>query len=117
MSLFDRLRSGPAGSKAPFPTRAPGPLRKPDGTPFELALYAYDSCPYCQRVYRALAELGIEVERRNTMRSRDHHADLVEATGRGTVPCLFIDGVPMHESADIVRWLRARAAEEPSSGA
>ena len=25
------------------------------------------------------------------------------------VPCLFIDGVPFHESADIVAWLQAYA--------
>ena len=62
----------------------------------------------------ALDQLGIEVEHRNTMRSRDNHSDLVEATGRGTVPCLFIDGTPMHESADIIRWLQARKSEQPA---
>ncbi len=122
MSLFDRLfgrSSGPSDS--PDSPDAPGasgpppkPLLKPDGTPYDLALYAYDSCPYCRRVERALSQLGIAVERRNTLRDRTHRDDLIDATGRATVPCLFIDGTPMHESADIVRWLRARAEEQPA---
>ncbi|MCO4770968.1 MAG: glutathione S-transferase N-terminal domain-containing protein [Deltaproteobacteria bacterium] len=115
MSLFDRLlsnRTSSAGSSSSRPAK--GPLLKPDGSPYELALYAYDGCPFCQRVYRSLDQLGIEVELRNTMRDRQHRSDLVAATGRGTVPCLFIDGNPMHESADIVRWLSARKAEQPA---
>jgi len=115
MSIFDRF----FGRGAPTPARSaprppPRPLLKPDGTPYELALYGYESCPYCRRVERTLAQLGIEVERRNTMRDRRHRDDLIDATGRGTVPCLFIDGAPMHESADIIRWLRARSEEQPA---
>lgn len=30
---------------------------------------------------------------------------LVQDTGRRTVPCLYIDNQPMHESNDIVDWL------------
>lgn len=28
-------------------------------------------------------------------------------TGKKTVPCLFIDGDPMHESMDIINWLES----------
>lgn len=115
MSIFDRYFAGPSRpthSSEPPPEK--GPLLKSDGTPYDLALYAHDGCPYCQRVYRALDALGVEVEMRNTMMDRQHRADLVAATGRGTVPCLFIDGKPMYESQEIVRWLQARKAEQPS---
>ena len=115
MSIFDRFAAGhrrPALSSEPPLER--GPLLKSDGTPYELVLYAYDGCPYCQRVYQTLDALGVEVEMRNTMMDRQHRADLVEATGRRTVPCLFIDGQPMHESREIVRWLQARKAEQPA---
>ena len=30
---------------------------------------------------------------------------LIEIGGKGQVPCLVIDGKPLYESADIVRWL------------
>ncbi len=29
---------------------------------------------------------------------------LIEIGGKGQVPCLVIDGKPLYESADIVRW-------------
>ena len=36
----------------------------------------------------------------------DWRKDLKEKTGRTQVPCLFIDDVPMFESADIIAWLK-----------
>ena len=81
-----------------------------------LALYEYMSCGYCARVRSALDRLGVDLERRDIQRDRDHLRDLVEATGRTTVPCLRIelegegDVEWMHESGDIVRYLEERAA-------
>ena len=82
----------------PFPVSAP-----------KLALYYFDSCPYCQKVLRAISELGLAVELRNTQQNPGHKKYLVERTGRATVPCLFIDDRPMHESGDIVDWLEENA--------
>lgn len=114
MSLFNRIFPAPPQSSDSQATASPrGPLLKPDGTPFELALYAYDGCPYCQRVSRTLDRLGIEVEMRNVLRDRSHRDDLIQATGRSTVPVLFIDGEFMSESSDIIRWLTDRSAEQP----
>jgi glutaredoxin 3 len=36
---------------------------------------------------------------------------LIQDTGRGTVPCLYIDGKPMHESREIAQWLKKYAQE------
>lgn len=58
----------------------------------------------------ALDRLNIKVEMRDILSNRQHLEQLVTDTGRRTVPCLYIDGKPMHESADIVRWLEANAA-------
>lgn len=78
------------------------------------ALYHFDGCPFCRQVRDALFALGIEIEQRNIHENPAWHRELVEATGRSTVPCLRIDdGVEpswMHESADIVRYLRERFA-------
>lgn len=59
----------------------------------------------------ALDRLEIEVEMCDIRTDVNHLNKLVNDTGRRTVPCLYIDGRPMHESADIVRWLEANAAK------
>lgn len=78
----------------------------------DLALYHFDSCPYCQRVRRALARLGVEVELRSIDESPEHYEALMAARGRGTVPVLRIrkeEGDEwMPESADIVAYLERR---------
>ena len=35
---------------------------------------------------------------------------LVQDTGRRTVPCMYINNEPMHESADIMKWLEKNLA-------
>ena len=78
-----------------------------------LVLYQFEGCPYCGRVRRALDALGIEIEIRDTLDDAASARELVEATGRRTVPVLRIeeaDGTVrwMPESADIVDYLNAR---------
>ncbi len=73
----------------------------------KLDLYYYDSCPYCQKVLRAMRKLGIEneIQLKNILVSDEAARTLVAVGGKRQVPCLFIDGVPMYESDDIVAWL------------
>ena len=79
----------------------------------KLELYYFEQCPYCQFVMQALRVTGLEQK----VVLRDIHEDaknkqkLIQDTGRGTVPCLYIDGKPMHESKDIANWLHAYAKE------
>lgn len=82
-----------------------------------LELYFFPQCPYCQIVEEALVETGLKkhVEYHNTIENPDAKQRLVKMTGRSTVPCLVIDGKPMHESRDIAIWLR-NYAKELSSG-
>ena len=69
--------------------------------------YYYDSCPYCQKVLRAMRRLGIEdkITLKNILTSEEAAETLVRVGGKRQVPCLFIDGDPMYESDDIVQWL------------
>ena len=81
----------------------------------DLSLYYFASCPFCQRVLRALARHGVEVELRDVLDDPSHMAALVEARGARTVPVLRIAGPDgadtwMPESADIVRYLDRRFA-------
>ncbi len=93
----------------------PETYEAPEGIPaaggdYELTLYKFDSCPFCIRVMRVLDATGVEVEMRDTRGDPQARAHLLAETGRTTVPCLFIDGVPLFESADIADWLRVHAA-------
>ena len=73
----------------------------------QLDLYYYDECPYCQKVLRAMRNLGIEnkITLKNILRSQEAANTLVRVGGKRQVPCLFIDGDPMYESDDIVAYL------------
>ena len=77
-----------------------------------LELYFYPECPYCRKVLYALDELGAAdaIALRNIHTDVDALQTLVEVGGKRQVPCLFIDGVPLYESDDIVEWLRGRFA-------
>ncbi len=73
----------------------------------DLLLYMYPSCPYCALVLRAIEQLGVEVPTRDIRADPDAFEEFSSRTGgRTQVPCLFIDGKPMWESADIATWLK-----------
>ena len=50
---------------------------------------------------------NILVTWKNIYEDRQSMEFLVKTTGRKMVPCLFIDGNPMHESRDIINWLES----------
>jgi len=80
-----------------------------------LSLYHFESCPFCARVRDAIARMGLDVELRDIERDADFYEQLVEATGRRTVPCLRIESPAgettwMHESADIIGYLAELSA-------
>ena len=75
-----------------------------DGPVEGLALYQYESCPFCMRVRMVLDQLGIEVETRDTLHDADRADELISATGRRTVPVLRIE-----EAGGSVRWLSESA--------
>lgn len=70
-----------------------------------LELYFFDSCPYCQRVMNVINKHKIKVTYKDIYEDTNNMQKLILITGRKTVPCLFIDGDPMHESLDIMNWL------------
>ena len=72
----------------------------------KLELYFFDSCPYCQLVLNEIKKNKIKIDQYfDTLKDKSAREKLVQDTGRRTVPCLYIDGKPMHESSDIARWL------------
>lgn len=78
----------------------------------QYSLYYYDACPFCARVLRSLANVKVDVERRNVMSNAAYRNELQQATRRTTVPCLRIDNGSesqwMFESMDIIRYLQSQ---------
>jgi glutathione S-transferase len=73
----------------------------------KLELYYLPTCPYCQKVLRFMDEIDLKVPLKdiNVPANRD---TLIKVGGSHQVPCLFIDGVPMYESNDIIEFLREK---------
>lgn len=93
--------------------RAPEEQAKVDAACERLALYQYKTCPFCIRVRKEIARLGLKIETRDAQHVSEHREALVNGGGRAKVPCLLIaheDGRQewLYESGDINAWLKSR---------
>ena len=79
----------------------------------KLELYKFDSCPYCVRVFNAIEKSGrTDIEMHDIEECAVDYKRLLKDGGKDQVPCLFIDGVPMYESLDIIDWLEKHPQEK-----
>jgi glutaredoxin len=82
-------------------------------------LYKYDSCPFCVRVQRFLADAGLDLPRRDILRDPAARVELAAGGGSTQVPCLRIDRDGevrwLYESLDIIAYLRAHALGRDAS--
>lgn len=79
----------------------------------ELALYQFSACPFCIKVRKEIARLGLNIETRDAQHDGEHWAALEAGGGRIKVPCLLIkhdQGQPewLYESDAIKAWLQNR---------
>lgn len=86
-----------------------------DAACHELALYQFQACPFCIRVRKEMARLGLNIEKRDAQKVAEHRQALLEGGGRTKVPCLRInhrDGATewLYESDEIKAWLNQRFA-------
>ncbi len=73
----------------------------------ELRLYMFETCPFCRKVIREIEKEGrTDIRFHNIHESEDDLRTLVDVGGEKQVPCLFIDGKPLYESDDIIKWLK-----------
>ncbi len=75
-----------------------------EGEPLDLVLYKSDTCFYCHRVLGAVNNLKIPLVIQDTRRDPGAREALIKIGGKQQVPCLIINGRPLYESADIVRF-------------
>lgn len=78
-----------------------------------LALYQFRACPFCIKVRKEIARLGLTIEARDTQSDEQHRRELEAGGGRIKVPCLLIQHDEgerewLYESDDIIAWLRQR---------
>ena len=73
----------------------------------KLKLYFFYSCPFCQIVLEVIDQLSLDIQLVDIMENIQEREFLKKVTGRYTVPCLFIEDKPMHESRDIIEWLQS----------
>lgn len=90
--------------------RAPEEQARIDESCQRLALYQFRSCPFCIKVRKEIARLGLNIELRDTQLDPNHKQTLLEGGGKVKVPCLKIthdDGREewMYESNTINAWL------------
>lgn len=94
-------------------TRTPEEQAVVDEASKDLALYQFSACPFCIKVRKEIARLGLNIETRNAQHDPEHRAALEAGGGRIKVPCLKIrqdDGNErwLYESSEINAWLQER---------
>lgn len=77
-----------------------------DNEKVELTLYYFKQCPFCQKVLAALDSMNKTLPMKNVRENQSFKQELLDIAGKTQVPCLVINGVAMHESMDIIEWLK-----------
>ena len=78
-----------------------------------LALYQFQTCPFCIKVRQEMRRLSLPIERRDAQHDTVHRTALLQGGGAVKVPCLKIsDGQGqsqwLYDSAAIMAYLQAR---------
>jgi glutaredoxin len=78
-----------------------------------LALYHFQTCPFCIKVRHEMGRLSLPIALRDAQHDARHRADLLQGGGKVQTPCLQIADVHgnvrwMYESGDIIEYLRQR---------
>jgi glutaredoxin len=99
--------------------RSPEDQERVDRACENLALYQFSACPFCIKVRKEIARLGLSIETRDAQHDDHHREALSHGGGQVKVPCLLIaeaDGSEqwLYESNAIKTLLQRRF--EPSSG-
>ncbi len=94
--------------------RSPEAQARLDASTRNLVLYQYKTCPFCMKVRRRIARLGLNVEKRDAQHDPVSRAELEQHGGQIKVPCLRITDangqhIWLYESNAIIRHLEELA--------
>ena len=74
-------------------------------------IYTKDYCPYSKRAKELLSRKGIGFEEFDVTHDVAGQKEMIERSGRRTVPQIFIDGVHIGGSDDLVDYDRSGALD------
>ena len=94
-------------------TRSADEQARADEASKNLALYQFKACPFCIKVRKEIARLGLNIETRDAQHDPEHRAALEAGGGQIKVRCLKIhqeDGSDrwLYESDENKAWLQER---------
>lgn len=124
-SFFKALRwvLGPVMLLREYLTRPQGLVRSPeqqarvDAQCQSLALYQYQTCPFCIKVRQEMRRLSLNVAQYDAQHEGPHRTHLLQGGGQAKVPCLRITDETgqqqwMYESGTINAYLRKRFSSD-----
>ena len=76
-----------------------------------LALYQFNSCPFCIKVRRQIKRQSLNIQLLDAQYNQQHRAELLNDGGEIKVPCLKMtsdsgDVSWLYESNDVIRYLQ-----------
>ena len=69
------------------------------------ALFYTPTCGFCRKVFRYMEDNNVVIPLKNVNENSQVRQELITIAGKTQVPCLVVDGRPIHESDDIIDWL------------
>lgn len=110
--LLNELLTKPKGIQ-----RAADAQQQVDEESKNLALYQFNTCPFCIKVRREITRLSLNIEKYDALNDQTARAELAQGGGQIKVPCLRITDASgkhtwMYESGDIITYLRERFADQ-----
>ena len=81
----------------------------------QLALYQFNTCPFCIKVRQEMRRLSLDVEKRDAQHSTANRQEMLAQGGSGKVPCLKIMDEEnktrwLYNSREIIAYLQQRFA-------
>ncbi|WP_305807287.1 glutathione S-transferase N-terminal domain-containing protein, partial [Stenotrophomonas sp. YIM B06876] len=100
--------------------RAPAAQDAVDLACRDLALYQYQTCPFCIKVRQEMRRLSLNIAHVNAQHAGPHRAELLQHGGQTKVPCLKITDAGgasrwLYDSEKIIAYLRGRFAPSPQA--
>jgi len=84
----------------------------PEKQALKLALYHFDTCPFCVKTRQIIKKTSLDVELKDIRKGPQNRMELLKGGNKTQVPCLRIEQPNgetkwLYESGDIIRFIIA----------